>query len=178
MEENEERHRLFFALWPSDAVRTEIDQQIQPRIKKHPAKKVPLHNWHITLAFLGNVSPDTKQCVIEQAAQVHADHFELQLTKLGFFKRARVVWLGSEGCPSALTSLLEQLNKQLAVCGYQTDFKTFIPHMTLLRKANKGLEVNEFNAIQWPVTEFVLVESVTDKKGAIYQVIKRWPLDQ
>jgi 2'-5' RNA ligase len=177
MEKKEKLHRIFFALWPGDQVRAEIKKHIQPYLGKHPAKKVPLHNWHITLAFLGNVSAETKQCAQEKAAAIHAQAFEIQLDKPGFFKRARVVWLGTNDCPQALTSLVDQLNRQLAACGYQTDFKVFIPHMTLLRKAYKGLAIEEFQPITWRVNEFVLVESVTTEKGATYEVINKWALN-
>jgi len=176
MEMHEKQHRLFFALWPNDKVRAEIKKHFQPYLNKHQAKKVPVHNWHITLAFLGNVSTQTKQCAQEKADLIHAQAFELQLDKPGFFKRASVVWLGSKACPQQLTDLIEQLNKQLAVCGYQADFEVFIPHMTLLRKAYRSLDLEEFTAINWPVKEFVLVESVTTEQGARYEVINKWPL--
>lgn len=173
---NTATHRLFFALWPDKKLRAEIQHRIKPFISKHPAKKVPVHNWHITLAFLGNVTEEIKQCAQAKAELVQAQAFELSLDKPGFFKRAGVVWLGSKECPEALTDLVEQLNQQLAACDYQTDFKIFLPHMTLLRKAYKGFGVEEFEPINWPVNDFVLVESITDQKGAIYQVIDRWPL--
>jgi 2'-5' RNA ligase len=177
MEQKEKLHRLFFALWPDDEIRAAIKNRIQQQIKKHPAKKVPVYNWHITLAFLGNVTANIKQCVQEKADQVQVDSCELRLDKLGHFKRTGVVWLGSETCPEPLTKLVEQLNSQLADCDYQSNFKTFIPHMTLLRKAYKALAAEPFEPVTWKIDNFVLVESVTDAQGPHYEVINRWTLN-
>ena len=181
MDVKKTQHRLFFALWPSDEVRNEIKKQVQPlikQLKQHPAKKVPPHNWHITLAFLGNVSSETKQCVIEQAGVITGSSFALQLNEFGFFKRASVVWLGTKQCPDVLKELVEHLNKKLADCGYQSEFKDYTPHLTFLRKAYKPLDDLLVEPVHWQVNEFVLVESVTTDRGARYQVINRWPLNE
>jgi len=171
------QHRLFFALWPSDEVRNELKKQIQPLIKQHPAKKVPPHNWHVTLAFLGNVSSEIKQCVIDQAGMCKGNSFDLELNEFGFFKRASVVWLGTKKCPDGLKELVEHLNEKLADCDYQSEFKDYTPHLTFLRKAYKPLDEFLVEPVHWQVNEFVIVESVTTDRGARYQVINRWPLN-
>lgn len=169
-------HRIFFALWPDDELRTAIKKQVQHRIDKLPAKRVPVHNWHITLAFLGNVSAETKDCVQQQAALVEADSFALTLDQVGYFKRARVAWLGCSEVPQALNNLFDGLNEALQPCGYQSEHATLIPHMTLLRKANKKPRIDEFKAVDWPVNDFVLVESEITDRGSTYKVINRWNL--
>ena len=174
---SEKNHRLFFALWPDKTLRNKLQDQLKPFLSKHPAKKVPQHNWHITLAFLGSVTAEVKQCAQSNAGMVKTPAFDLILDKSGFFKRARVAWLGSQQCPEALSKLVEHLNQQLAPCGYQAEHKIYVPHMTVLRKAQKGLGIDSLEPIHWPVKEFVLVESITDQRGAIYQVIDRWSLE-
>ena len=133
-------------------------------------------NWHITLAFLGNVSAATKACVVAEASLVKGQSFGLKLDELGFFKRASIVWLGTKQCPDALIQLVQQLNVRLASCGYQPGFKTYTPHLTLLRKADKSFDLKGVTPIEWSVHDFVLVESVTTNRGATYEVMHRWDL--
>ena len=169
-------HRLFFALWPDDNVRQMLKQRIQKQLTKHPAKKVPVHNWHMTLAFLGNVSAEAKLCAQKQANLLHGPHFTLQLDHFGYFKRARVAWLGCKDVPPEMVALFEQLNALLAPCGYASEHQTLIPHMTLLRKANKGLDALNLEPIEWRINDFVLVESQITDRGSVYKVINRWSL--
>lgn len=169
-------HRIFFALWPDEAVRKAIKKQLQHRLDKLPARRVPVHNWHITLAFLGNVTAETKACVQENAALVKAECFNLQLDQFGYFKRARVAWLGCEQTPEQLNSLYTRLSQALLPCGYTAEHQSLIPHMTLLRKASKRPRFDEFKPVEWPVNEFVLVESQVDDRGSSYKVINRWNL--
>jgi len=172
-------HRLFFALWPDEDLRAGVKKNIQPYIQNHPAKIVPVNNWHVTLAFLGNVSSETKACLQQQAGLLEGKRFTLQLDQFGYFERARVAWLGCNDVPHEMAALFDKLNVALAPCGYQPDFKKFVPHMTLLRKASKGLAAQDVKPITWPVNEFVLVESVPTEpieKGVIYNVINRWQL--
>lgn len=176
MKQEKNQHRLFFALWPSEGVRAAIKKNIQPYIQDHPAKKVPVHNWHITLAFLGNVSSETKACVQQQVALLKEKHFTLQLDHLGYFERARVAWLGCNDVPREMQALFDELNVALAPCGYQSDFKIFTPHLTLLRKVSTALDAQDVAPLNWSVNEFVLVESVTTDHGATYKVINRWKL--
>jgi len=169
-------HRLFFALWPDENVRAAIKKNIQPVLQNHPAKKVPVHNWHMTLAFLGNVSSETKACVQQQAALLKGKHFTLQLDQFGYFERARVAWLGCKQTPREMEALFDELNVVLAPCGYQPDFKKITPHLSLLRKVSVALDAQDVAPLNWSVNEFVLVESVTTEHGASYKVINRWKL--
>ena len=49
------RQRLFFALWPDDAVRARLDQAGEELLGKR-VKRVPAANLHLTLAFAGAVT--------------------------------------------------------------------------------------------------------------------------
>jgi len=174
--DREPQHRIFFALWPDDTTRQAIATVIKPHLLNHSAKKVPQHNWHLTLAFLGNVPQSQYDCALVQAAQVQAESFELVFDTFGYWPRPRVVWLGCTDVPAALQALVNQLNTCLAPCAYEPEHRIYTPHLTLLRKASHGIKQSEAEPMHWRVNEFVLVESVTDRKGSIYQVVKRWPL--
>lgn len=175
--DREKIHRVFFALWPDDKTRQEIKTHIQPLFSHHPGRKVPQHNWHITLAFLGNVDETCFTCIQEQAAKVSGQSFELTLDAIGFWSKPRVVWLGCSNTPDELLHLFDTLNAKLRTCGYTPEYKTFNAHMTLLRKVTKRPRRFEFPVTKWKVENFVLVESDLTNDGAIYRVAQQYSLD-
>jgi len=68
------------------------------------------------------------------------------------------------------------LNVQLRAAGLPVDDRPHVPHVTLLRNTAGG-EIPACEPVRWPVSEFVLVKSVTEPEGAHYEVIRRWPLN-
>ena len=171
------QHRVFFALWPDDELRQLIHKQIYPLFEHPQGRKVPKQNWHITLAFLGNVSEEVYTCIQSQADKVTAEHFELTLDTIGHWSRPKVVWLGCNEKPVAVDKLFSSLNEQLSSCGYSPDYKIFQPHMTLMRKVTRKPKAFEFVPVSWHVNQFVLVESQIDNTGSTYKVIKSWNLN-
>ncbi len=176
MSDQQKLHRIFFALWPDEAIRQALAAVVKPCLAGHPAKKVPPHNWHLTLAFLGNVTQAQYECALQQAARVQGETFELVFDKFGYWSRPRVVWLGCNEVPVQLQTLVEQLNINLVPCEYRPEHRIYAPHLTLLRKANHDIKIGKVAPVNWRVKEFVLVESTMTDKGSVYQVIKRWPL--
>ncbi len=170
-------HRVFFALWPDDTLRQAIHKQIYPLFDHPQGRKVPKHNWHITLAFLGNVSEEVYSCIQSQADNVKTRSFVLTLDTIGHWTRPKVVWLGCNEKPQAVDELFTSLNEQLLLCDYSPDYKIFQPHMTLMRKVTRKPKPFAFDPINWQVKQFVLVESQIDNTGSTYNVIKRWNLN-
>ena len=169
-----EQHRVFFALWPNDVVRDDIRQAVTPSIKDNPARKVPRHNWHITLAFVGNVSDETLECLKQQADKVSFSPFKLTLDHFDYWPRPRVAWLGCESMPEEMIYLEQDLQTRLKNCGYHSDFKIYTPHITLLRNAKKPINQQPKSKVSWDVDKFVLVESKVDHTGSSYEIINQW----
>jgi 2'-5' RNA ligase len=48
--------------------------------------------------------------------------------------------------------------------------------VTLARKVSKYPEGAEFSAFHWSISQFSLVESVTDPAGVRYRVLRSWAL--
>ncbi len=172
-----ERQRLFFALWPAAALQEAIDGRAHKLIGKR-AKRVPAHNLHITLAFLGSVSDGQRACYEQVAAGVQTPAFTLSLQRIGHWPAPRILWLGPSQQPEALLTLVQNLNTTLLTCGYTPEIRPYQAHMTLARKVDRSLPVREIEPIAWEVDSFALVESVTAPEGARYQVLKRWSLQR
>jgi 2'-5' RNA ligase len=169
-----ERQRLFFALWPSEALR----QTITPLLKLHQqcgGKGHPPANLHLTLNFLGGVEKTTRDCLEQASSEIVVPPFELILDRFGYWPRPRVMWLGCSETPSPLTELVTALDAVVEGCGLVQEHRPYQPHMTLLRKAGKAPGESP-PELHWPVNEFVLAESVSTPGGVEYRVLRRWGL--
>ena len=179
MTEQPQRRRLFLALWPDAGTRNklaEVQRKLAriERLKK--AKAVPVDNLHITAHFLGDVSEDIQLQLESLLGEVRADACTLIIDRWGYFPKPKVLWLGAQTSPPALSDLVEQTETCIQACmeGYRQN--RFVPHITVFRKARHPLEVDDFEPIEWPIDRFVLVESVTHPEGARYTVLKEWLL--
>jgi len=168
--------RLFFALWPDDALRRNLAEAANTILVKGESRQVPQSNLHMTLHFIGNVYFDEMACMRDRARRVEAAAFELQLDCQGQFTRPRVGWLGCRRTPDALVELHRQLGDSLKECGYRPEARPYHPHVTVARKIDT-VSVNEnFKSISWPVRSFALIEVQPAENGVLYRAIETFPL--
>ena len=135
---------------------------------------------HLTLKFLGELTPDTFDRVAEQLARPLESVGPLRLTPrgVGTFppgSRARVVWVGIEG--DGLAQVVRELEARLVRCGIEREPRPFRPHLTLgrsTRLAGLGDGVarlegeSAFAAPAFAVRELVLYESRLRDQGPHY----------
>jgi len=177
MSNHSSTERLFFALWPDDNVRQAIHEQTQPVLSGLDGRIVAADNWHITLAFVGEIDGPTKQCMQQAAATVQGHRFSLSLDKLGYWPKPRILWLGAKETPKALQELVAKLSTGLLECGYRPDTRPYQVHLTLVRKADRLVTLPSMTPVAWDVKDFCLVRSILNFKGACYEVIGRWALN-
>jgi 2'-5' RNA ligase len=173
--QNEKTQRLFFALWPNDAIRARI-HAMAAGLPVREGRWAPRDNLHITLAFLGGVTESARRCAEAAADGIRARPFSLSLDQLGHWPRPRVLWLGTSVVPDEAVRLESDLRRGVTQCGIDVDDRPFAPHMTLFRKVSRAGRMALVEPIEWRVDHFVLVESVTHAGGAAYRVLKRWDL--
>ena len=98
---------------------------------------VPAENLHLTLKFLGDISA-THVEFLNQMLRVEADShkiFDIQLTGLGSFpssKRPRLIYIGIQA-PPELSALQHAVESGAHRLGYQSEDRSFSPHLTLGR---------------------------------------------
>jgi len=172
----ETRQRLFFALWPDAAVRQALAKTsrelLGPRVKR-----VPTENLHITLAFAGPVTAVVRDCLVAAAGGIHAAPFELVINHVGHWPRPRILWAGPSHTPAGLWSLVEALNQAFESCGLQRETRPFQAHVTLARKVGRAPPPVTVAPVAWSISNFSLVESVTDARGACYRRLVTWKLE-
>ena len=168
--------RIFFALWPDGPTREQLQQRALQMPLARPARRVPDYNLHLTLHFIGNISVDRLGCLQRQARKVSAESFELLIDGSGFFRRARVGWLGCSAPPAELAGLHHDLGQKLLPCGFRPEARAYNPHVTVARKINRQPELPVFEPLRWKVDNFVLIESRADDSGVRYEVVETYPL--
>lgn len=174
--EEEKGLRLFFALWPDEAVRQELVRISRQLALPPGAKRVAPDNLHLTMAFIGTQGPEVQACLEAQAAMVELPPFTITLDELGFFAKPQVVWLGDKNPPEPLLQLAKALKHAQLNCGLEPEARPFQTHLTLLRKVRHPPGPFQPDPVTWPVREFVLVASETRPEGAQYRIVRRFSL--
>ncbi len=168
--------RIFFALWPDQALRESLNRAANTLPVQRPARRVPDYNLHLTLHFIGNVYLEQLDCLQQQARKVKTPGFDLCLDTHGCFDKARVGWLGCSEVPDRLRQLHQELGRRLRRCEFQPEARRYNPHVTVARKIRSVPEHIDFEAMLWRVKNFVLIESKAVADGVKYRVIETYPL--
>lgn len=159
--------RLFFALWPDDATRDALTS-LQMRIS---GRRMRRENLHLTLAFLGEQAEAAVGTLTGILNDLPGTGLPLELDRLGYFPRQRIVWAGTHHAPDALLALHRQLAAALQQAGIHFDAdRSFMPHVTLARNAEQPEDV-PFAPISWKADRIVLAESTICPEGAFYEVL-------
>lgn len=99
-------------------------------------KIVEPQNIHITVRFLGNITPAMVEKIFEEMKQVQFVPFNVQIKGLGAFpdlRYPRVVWAGITEGADQLKNVFSQLEPRLRGLGFTPDHKGFSPHLTIAR---------------------------------------------
>ncbi|WP_299080264.1 RNA 2',3'-cyclic phosphodiesterase [uncultured Paraglaciecola sp.] len=171
--------RAFFGLSPDIKTTLEIEAW---RSKAFPdfAAPVPGANFHVTLAFLGQVSPTQLDALCENVdAMPEVQAFDVSLNHVGYWAKPKALWLGSHHTHPAHQQLVTHITHSCKMAGLQLTQREYIAHLTLARKCT----VNPPAALiepqfSWHNTEFHLYESVSGKQGVTYPIRHSWSICQ
>jgi RNA 2',3'-cyclic 3'-phosphodiesterase len=134
--------RSFIAVEIPAAIQNAIALQVallKKALPKPLIRWVAPQNVHLTLKFLGDVSPanlDRLAGTLKVEAASH-EMFSMPVSGLGAFptqRRARVLWIGLEA-PSALLALQRGVDAATAQLGYPGETRPFSAHLTIGRVA-------------------------------------------
>lgn len=187
--------RAFIAVEIPPKIHKEIENQTAPlryELNASLVRWVPIENIHLTLKFLGDISPSNVEMlarILEAEASQHPS-FEIQFRGLGVFpnpKRPRVLWIGIQA-PAELEALHCGVEDALAKLGYPTEKRPFSPHLTIgriksntdpvgIQKIRTMLEESKVGTLgSVPVTAIQLFKSELKPSGAIYKCLYSAPL--
>lgn len=159
--------RCFVGLAAEDSARRELTElQKQAAAMDLGARPVRSENFHLTLAFIGELSPE-KAREVAQALRIipTLEGRFWQIDRSGSFPRAKVCW-----CAGPRDEYLELLAKEVRTLldrlGVDYDRARFKAHITLLRNSRLDAPI-VLKPIPWLLTAPVLFESKRDADGVL-----------
>jgi len=184
----EPARRLFFALWPDEAMRQAMAQATRKAARASGGRPLPAGNLHITLAFLGSV-PEGRlpqlAAIARRAAALCGEavspateeqHIEVAFEHLEYWRAAHLLCAAPAEPPARLAALARRLQALLTEGGFAPDLKPFRPHVTVVRKVSRPGPAGRMHPVVWRFTELALVESRTLPEGALYSVVESYSL--
>jgi len=145
---------------------------------------------HLTLKFLGDLSPGKVEKLSEAASRSAREFapFQIVVEQTGAFPKQgqpRVLWIGINDFSGKLGDLHARLEDESANEGFARDDRPFHPHLTVARlrqprhartlvAAHKELV---FDATEIAVSELLVIRSELGNEGSKYTVISRHALN-
>jgi len=186
--------RAFIALPVPAEIRHAISlcqQQLRRALPGRSIRWTREDQWHLTLCFLGDVSPEAAEAArdcVEEACSEHAP-IQLRADRLGVFpdpRRPSVLWMGFEDNP-ALLALQSSLARRVEPFNAHRESRAYHPHLTLARIRQpdrstgaqlRSLLANAQNApsLQCRADRVCLFESRLSPQGSRYSVLAQAPL--
>jgi 2'-5' RNA ligase len=181
--------RLFVGLAPPEAILDDLDTVCAPlRLGREDLRWTSRELWHITLAFLGEVSEDGLSRLLprlERAARRHVT-FGLGLAGAGAFpgpERANVLWSGLSGDRKTLGELAMSVSAGARRAGAlpPDEGRRYRPHVTLARcrtPADVRSIVDDLSGYQgpaWTAEEIYLIRSTLGGHPR-YETLGTWKL--
>ncbi|WP_328761529.1 MULTISPECIES: RNA 2',3'-cyclic phosphodiesterase [unclassified Streptomyces] len=178
--------RVFIALAPPDDAKEELARELRPAYRAYPGLRWNrIEDWHITLAFLGELPVEAVPLLQPPLAALAATHqpLELALRSSGHFDH-RVLWSGIAGEVEGLHLLTSRVRTAVKDCGIPFEGRPLRPHLTLARSrrsdASSTVEVaaalTGFTGRTWRAERLHLVGSNIGRgPGPIhYRDIRSW----
>jgi 2'-5' RNA ligase len=175
--------RTFISLELPEKIKIEIEK-IQQKLSRAgvQARWVKPEIAHLTLAFLGSITPDKIEPIGKILKEVVSQitPISLKLSKIGCFpspKKARIIFVDLEGELEKLNDLVTKIRKELKKSNIYFDDKPFSSHVTLGRIKDRQnltqlIEEIKVNKIEFVVSRVSLTKSTLTESGPTYQKLK------
>jgi 2'-5' RNA ligase len=174
--------RLFTGIDVPADIRRELELLRQPMPGTH---WIAPENYHVTLRFVGDISPSQAHEFADALAHIDQDVFSIRMKGLGVFghQEPHTLWAGLEPSPQ-LDDLARAHDRAARLAGLPRDARTFKAHVTLARLRYPRPEVlarflehkAKFQTRAFPIERFVLFSSKPGTGGGPYAVEEVFPL--
>lgn len=187
--------RLFVAAYPPSAASEHLAGTVAGLSLSNPPSPgrgtglIPSDRWHLTVAFLGELTDDRRpdaEAALDTAVRDWTDAPRLRLAGGGRFGRGRftVVWVGVRGELSTLEKLTRTVGRGMRRARLPVDRKPFRPHLTLARCGDRLTPeqvsadlatLDGYEGPAWNLTHLHLVRSTPGPRPQ-YHTLARVPL--
>ncbi len=140
-------------------------------------------NFHLTLKFLGELSPEQIKNILEKLKEIKFQKFDCKINNIGFFdseKNIKIIWV--DLISNEINNLYKEISKKIPEI---KEDKEFTSHITIARVKsvhNQQALLNEVGKINlkkldFEANEFCLMKSELMKNGPKYKIIEKFPLN-
>ena len=140
----------------------------------------PAENMHITLKFLGEVSPSRIKGLREAIAETGGNAFALECQGMQMMGKGGIVSARVGGDLDVLSALVARLESALELRGFERESRSYHPHITLVRNfhALEGDDVASMahKGCRFKVQEVILFESRREAGKLVYAPLFTHPL--
>ena len=179
--------RLFVALWPPpDAVSELLAAVDEIRADAADLRWTRPEQWHLTLAFLGEVPDDKREELDERLARAAGRHPPLTLRFAGAGRfGTRLLFTKVDGDRGPLTRLADSVSAAARRSRIPVEDRPYRPHLTLARGRDGedlrplAARLEAFAGREWTASRLDLVESRLGQgpgRTARYASLASWPL--
>ncbi|URA10084.1 RNA 2',3'-cyclic phosphodiesterase [Thermospira aquatica] len=177
--------RVFIALDISEELRQMIAEEVKGWKRRLPELSwTTPEQWHLTLAFLGEVAPPRVERIRTELEKFSHERFSLAIGETGVFpswESPRVFWAGVN-CPETLQNFYDTLWGMLEKEGFPREERDFHPHLTLARikhslttKEKETLRSFSLRTLEESVATFSFYRSELHPAGARYTKLATYP---
>jgi 2'-5' RNA ligase len=163
--------RLFIAINFSEEIRSRLTTLRDELKSNSPSGRFsPPENLHLTLAFIGEVSPKNVDKIQAILDTIEFAPFEVEIDRLGAFSRGTLWWAGlREDKP--LMDLQYEVVFKLAHCGFEMDGRAYHPHITLGREVATSMRPRSIEPFGETVKSIELMKSERVGGRMVYTAI-------
>lgn len=165
--------RLFFALLPPPAIQAELGRLAAWCERRCGGRAVAPENIHLTLLFLGELTPAQAALARRAGDGLAVAPFEVRLERIEYWPGPRLycaVPAGPLPAAAALAAALQQAVRDVVA----VPARPFSAHVTLLRRPRRLHELPML-PIAWTATEFCLMSARRVDGELRYVPVESWP---
>ncbi len=178
--------RLFVAIDMNAEIKAHIAEL---QLGMPEARWTHRNQLHLTLRFIGDVSPKTMTAVDMALSEIQAGSFAMRLRDLGHFPpkgKPRILSAQVDDCPP-LMELQKQVEAAVVAAGIEAEGRRYSPHVTIARfkqppshnLIGRYYDTNEgFVTKAMLVDRFALYSSILSPAGARHKIEAVYPLKQ
>jgi 2'-5' RNA ligase len=186
--------RIFAAIDISDEVRRRVSEYSEALRREFPNLRVgweKTEKLHLTMKFLGDTTEKQLSAFIETVESIAKEfsEFRPRISETGVFpspQNPRILWLGLYDEQNNLQKLSEILETKCEEIGFPKEKRNFKPHLTIarIREPQKAKEIaqkhlqNEFEPLEFKVSEIIIYESKLQSSGSIYSIVSKHKLKE
>jgi 2'-5' RNA ligase len=168
--------RLFFALLPDADTTNRLTRTRENLQLSCGAQLLAPQNYHVTLAFTGEVCEADVAGYRELGAALTVPSCPITLDACEYWRPSQAVVFAARDNPPELATLVNELRASIARARAWSADERWRAHATVARKVVQAPVLKAMSSISWMSRSFALMRSESGQGHAVYTAIDSWSL--